>query len=92
MTHQNQTDSLNLAAYLALLGFNCVSIKPAEDNSKFYFVFDMSEEDFKSHSDFFWTRSTNVDAWTYAEALKGIKSRMYHYKNQERQHERQSSF
>lgn len=89
---QNQTDSLNLAAYLSLLGYPCVSIAQGEDDSKYLFVFDISDADFTSQSDLFWSRKTNVDAFSYAEELKAIKSRMYHYKNQERNYERTTSF
>lgn len=92
MYQQNQTDSLNLAAYLSLSGFQCVSIKQNEEEGKYLFVFDISDVDFSSHSDLFWSRKTNVDAFSYAEEIKAIKSRMYHYKNQERNYERTTSF
>lgn len=92
MTNKNQTDTLNLAAYFSLLGYQCVSIKYSQDESKFFFIFDISDGDFVSYSDLFWSRKTSVDAFSYAEELKAIKSRMYHYKNQERNYERTSSF
>ena len=75
------TTSLALAAYLETLGFSCVSITPTEVGSQLAFHFDISEEDFSSHSDFFWSRKTNIDGLTYFEALKVLKSRIYQYKN-----------
>ncbi|MCB9813208.1 MAG: hypothetical protein H6772_02245 [Pseudomonadales bacterium] len=75
------TTSLALAAYLATLGFLCASVTPTEVNNQLAFHFDISEEDFMSHSDIFWSRKTKIDGLTYFEALKVLKSRIYQYKN-----------
>lgn len=84
MTNKNKTDSLNLAAYFTLEGFECLSITQDSNSPRLIFEFDISDDDFSSYSDFFWSRKTEVDACTYAEALKRLKSRMYQYKNKER--------
>jgi len=86
MTNQNKTDSLTLAAYLTCIGFEPAGIERDSSSPKFIFVFDMSDEDFHSQADFFWSRKTTVDALTYSESLKVLKSRIYQHKNQERQY------
>lgn len=90
MINQNKTDSLTFAAYLSSVGFEPTSIERDFSSQKFIFVFNMSDDDFGSHADFFWSRKTTVDALTYSESLKVLKSRMYQYKNQESLHERKS--
>jgi hypothetical protein len=84
MPNQNKTDSLVFAAYLSCLGFEPADIVNLSSSSKFLFVFEMSDDDFKSHADFFWSRKTHVDALTYSESLKVLKSRIYQHKNQEK--------
>lgn len=88
MKNKNTTDSLNLAAYLTVAGFNCRGIEREHNSPKFLFVFDISEDDYSSYSDSFWSQQTQVDALSYAQSLKTLKSRMYQYKNQERKYGR----
>jgi len=83
MTDQNKTDSLTFAAYLSCVGFEPTGIEQDSSSPKYIFVFNMSDEDFRSHADFFWSRKTSVDALTYSESLKVLKSRIYQHKNQE---------
>lgn len=83
MTNQNQTDSLVLAAYLSVAGFEPINIIRDLSNPKYIFIFNMSDDDFSSHADVFWSRKTSVDALTYSESLKVLKSRIYQYKNKE---------
>lgn len=84
--NQNKTDSLTFAAYLSCVGFDPTSIERDPSSPKYIFVFDMSEENFNSHADSFWSRKTSVDALTYSESLKALKSRIYQHKNQEAQY------
>ena len=86
MKNKNKTDSLNLAAYFSIAGFNCTGIERDYNSPKFLFIFDISEDDFSSYSDLFWSQQTQIDALSYAQSIKTLKSRMYHYKNQERNH------
>ena len=90
MSNQNKTDSLTFAAYLSAIGFEPVSIQRDSSSPKYIFVFNVSDEDFRSHVDFFWSRNTQVDALTYSEALKVLKSRIYQNKNQERPYDHSS--
>lgn len=92
MINKNQTDSLNLTAYLSCMGFDPIDIKRDPSSPKYIFIFNLSDDEFNSHADFFWSRKTQVDALTYSEALKVIKSRIYQHKNQERQYERSPQF
>lgn len=87
MTNQYKTDSLTLAAYLSCIGHAPVSIERDSSSPKYIFVFDISDDDFQSHADFFWSRQTNVDALTYSESLKVLKSRIYQHKNQKQSHD-----
>ena len=87
MKNKNKTDSLNLAAYFSIAGFNCLGVERDYNSSKFLFIFDISEDDFSSCSDLFWSQKTQVDALSYAQSIKTLKSRMYQYKNQERNYE-----
>lgn len=86
MKNKNTTDSLNLAAYLAIAGFHCRGIEREQSSPKFLFIFDISEDDFSSYSDSFWSQQTQVDALSYAQSLKTLKSRIYQHKNQERKY------
>lgn len=93
MTNQYSTSSLALAAFLCSIKVDCTSITPNPLNSQFYFEFNLSPEEFQQLSDQFWSKNTNVDALSYFETLKVLKSRIYQYKNQERNdHERTNSF
>lgn len=92
MEQITETTSLALAAYLSSIGLECVSVKQDPASPIFSFSFELSESELKSHSDFFWSHKTSIDALTYFEALKVLKSRIYQHKNQERQNERTSSF
>ncbi len=87
MSNQNKTDSLTFAAYLSSIGFEPISIERDSSSPKYIFVFNISNEDFSSHADFFWSRKTSVDALTYSESLRVLKSRIYQHKNQEQPHD-----
>lgn len=65
------TTSLALAAYLETLGIACVSVTPTEVRSQLTFHFNISEEDFSSHSDFFLVEK---DKHRWAYLLRSIKS------------------
>lgn len=84
MINQNKTDSLTLAAYLSCTGFDLVCVEQDNSNPKFIFVFNISDEDFRSNTSLFWSRKTSVDALTYSESLKVLKSLIYQHKNQEK--------
>lgn len=86
MSDKNKTDSLSFAAYLGCMGFNPISVERDSSSPKYLFVFDISEENFTSHADIFWSRKSNIDALTYSESLKVLKSRIYQHKNQESQY------
>lgn len=90
MSDQNQnTTSLALAAYFCSTGIDCLSITLYPSSSQFSFEFNLSPENFQQLSDQFWSKKTNVDALSYFEALKVLKSRMYQYKYQkDNQYER----
>lgn len=89
--HINSTTSLSLAAYLETVGYDCVSITQSGAKPQLEFNFAISEDDFESHSDFFWSRKTEIDGLTYFEALKVLKSRIYQHKNKERTYEGNTS-
>lgn len=82
MPNQYKTTSLSLAAYLSSVGEDCVTIAREQNSPNFSFVFDLSQEKFRELSNSFWSKQTNVDALTYFEVLRVLKSRIYQYKNQ----------
>ena len=88
MKNKNKTDSLNLAAYLSTEGFQCLGVELEHNSPKFIFIFNISDDDLSSYSDSFWSQQTQIDALSYAQSLKTLKSRMYQYKNKKRRYEK----
>ncbi len=86
------TTSLSLAAYLGAIGIDCVGIEKVDTSQQLSFIFNISSDRLNELADLFWSKKSSIDALTYFEALKVLKSRIYQYKNQERQHERTTSF
>lgn len=86
MTNINKnpnTDSLSLAAYFCSTGVDLVDVAKHPYGSQFVFYFDIPSEQFDELTSNFWSKKTVVDALSYFEALRILKSRIYQYKNKE---------
>lgn len=78
--NQYQTTSLALAAAIQLGSSNKLqSIETSPDSRKAVFVFSVTPE-LNSIIQHFWERSLPLDAFSYFEAIKYLKTRLYETK------------
>jgi len=81
-----KTQSLSLSAALQVVStspLDCIEISP--DDNRATFVFDRSKDpSFDEIVARFWAKQLPVDAQTYFESLRYIKSRLYEVKNDQR--------
>jgi len=87
MKNKNKTNSLSLATYLTSTGLECLINAQDPSSPQLTFVFNTTEEKFEELLKLFWSKKALVDPLSYFEALRVMKSRIYQYKNQERNHE-----
>lgn len=80
MDKYQETNSLALASFLNSSGYALSEVKTQPFGPQLIFCFDMPAELFDEMTNQFWSKSASVDALTYFECLKNLKSQIYQYK------------
>lgn len=89
MDQYSDTNSLAFAAYLVSLGYVIDDITTRSAESPLFFRFMLDKVEYDQFAQQFWSRKTDVDALTYFEAVKNLKSRIYLYKDQKIEYEKE---